>query len=40
MIIAKDISADYSNISYGLLGHDAMFIGNLFAIYQRNFLPP
>jgi hypothetical protein len=40
MFIAKDIIADYSNVSYGLLGYDGMFIGNMLAIYQRNFLPP
>jgi len=40
MFITKDISADYSNVSYGLLGYDSMFIRNLLAIYQRNFLPP
>jgi hypothetical protein len=40
IFIAKDISAAYSNVSYGLLGYDTMFIGNLLAIQQRNFLPP
>jgi hypothetical protein len=40
MFIAKDISHVNSNVSYGLLGYDAMFIGNLLATYQRNFLPP
>lgn len=40
MFIAKDMSADCSNVSYGLMGYDVMFTGNLLAIYERNFLPP
>jgi urea transporter len=40
MFIAKDISPDNSNVGHGLLGYDAMLIGNLLTRLQRSFLPP